>query len=160
MIILLAYCAVQVKNIFFLDEPRMLVVTGTIWVVASGAIPRQSGSISTQKMLKVYLVRLCLALSALCYIWARVTEAPREMWSPPYTAADGFAITAMLLIGSALRVEFVRKMRALVRGLFAVYHRVQHLGWISLRRGDLRNCPPDIVDTETARQKIGARHVR
>lgn len=118
MIVLSAYVLTQAKKTVFADDDLAFVVTAAIWVVASGAIPRQLGSNLTQNMVRVAAIRVCMAVSGLCYFWARIIDAPRVFGSAPYLTADLLLIAAMLLIGGVIGGDVIDRMRILARNVF------------------------------------------
>lgn len=99
-----AYVAVRVVDGFPISGELILLIFAAIWVTASCFVPLGG---SGDKMAPLF-VRAFMALSGACYLWARLTDAPRVFGSPPYVASDMLLIAAMLLIGWTLRHDIHR----------------------------------------------------
>lgn len=143
----IALAAMQLKKLIFGGDDLAFVVSAVIWVIASGAIPRQLGSNLTQNMLKVFAIRACYASSGLCYFWARIIDAPRVFGSAPYLTADLLLIAAMLLIGGFISGD--------------VIGRVKHLGRSLSGRRDISSAASvGLAQEATVKPKIGGGYAR
>jgi len=86
-IMLAAYAAVQARKLLF-DAPHDLVISAAIWITAGGLVARHNRAAGA-----------LLAASGLCYLWARVTDAPRVFGSAPFVASDLLAVAALGMVG-------------------------------------------------------------
>ena len=86
--VLLAYIAARLISAG-LPVPWDLLAFGALWVAVGGYVLRQGLPISGG----------LLIACGLCYFWARVTGAPREVGSLPFVVSDILAGAAMLLMG-------------------------------------------------------------
>lgn len=72
-----------------LPLPWDLLAFGALWVSVGGYVARQGHPISGG----------LLVACGLCYLWARLTGAPREVGSLPFVISDILAGVAMLFMG-------------------------------------------------------------
>lgn len=118
-----AYVAVRIFDNLPISGELQIRCFAAIWVAASCFVPlRGAGS-----RLQPYLIRALMTMAAGCYVWARMTNAPREFGSPPFVASDTLMAAAMLLIGWTLRHD--------IRSAFDVHSGSWSLGRDSSRGG-------------------------
>jgi hypothetical protein len=122
----IALLAVRVKVAVFQDNQFLFVVDAAIWVIAAGAIPRQIAFNVTQTMLQLTVIRALFIASGLCSFWARIVDAPRVMWSAPYTTADLCLIVAMLIVWGSIGRDVLGRIRDMGRFVSGRSH--VHLG--------------------------------
>ena len=117
-LMLLAYVAMRAKSAVFLASEYDNAVSATIWLAAAVAIQRQLRYVSAT-------IPVLLGAVSLCYLWARLTSAPKVIGSAPYFMADVLAVLALLLIGR--------------RSFVSLAHRVADMARNSRRRGAIGN---------------------
>lgn len=85
-VMLAAYAAVQARKVIF-DAPHDLAISAAIWITAGGVAARHNRAAGA-----------LLAASGLCYLWARITDAPRVFGSAPFVASDLLAVAALGIV--------------------------------------------------------------
>lgn len=83
------------------------ILFASIWVGCGMIVSAKAGG----DKVTLYGVKSLMSLTGLCYLWARMVDAPRVFGSPPYVLSDVFAVLAMLTIGWTLRDELTHWIR-------------------------------------------------
>ena len=150
-VILASYVLVRVIYAFPISSDLQILNVAALWVVASCFVPLGG----TGDKLAPLFVRAFMALSGACYLWARLTDAPRVFGSPPYVASDLLLIAAMLLIGWTLRHDIQRAVENSVRSRNLDRHNA--VGGV--RFGSFGNRCYDASEKEAAKVKRGSANV-
>lgn len=95
-----AYCAMRLKAAY-VPDPHAHAVAALVWIGAGAFIIRQAAQ-DYGKSLIYTDCGLLLVVSGMCYLAARLMDAPRAFMSPPYAIADGAAIVALLIAGGSV----------------------------------------------------------
>ncbi len=124
-----AYVTVRIFDNLPISGELQLLCFAAIWVGASCFVPLGGSGDKVAPL----LVRALMALAGACYLWARLTGAPRVFGSAPFVVSDLLLIAAMLLIGWTLRHD--------IRSAFVAYRGSWSLGRDSLG-GSIRSGSP------------------
>jgi hypothetical protein len=138
-----AYVAVRIVDGFPISGELQILCFAAIWVIASCFVPLGGAGDNVSPL----IVRACMALAGACYLWARLTGAPRVFGSAPYVVSDLLLIAAMLLIGWPLRHD--------IRSAFVA----RHGGWDLGRDSCLRSIRPGSPRGLSHNQKAQAKEI-
>jgi len=108
--ILGCYVLVQIVKHLPISSDYYPVICAGIWVIASGSITRRFLHSDSNVAALMYAIPVLVAMSALCYLWAGVSNAPREKGSVPYVVSDVLMVVAMLLTWWTFNAQLIDRI--------------------------------------------------
>ena len=118
--ILFCYAMVQVVKQLPINSDYYPVVCAGIWTIASGSILRRFLHRGSNVSALMYAVPVLVALNALCYLWADISNAPRVKGSPPYVVSDILMAVAMLLTWRMFNAQLSDRIRGSLSGFWGL----------------------------------------